>query len=51
MKVLCEEGPSPQSKVAQIWRYPVKSMASERLEQARVGPLGIQGDRVVHVEG
>ena len=37
-------------KVAQIWRYPVKSMAGERLEQARVGPLGIEGDRVVHVE-
>ena len=37
-------------KVAQIWRYPVKSMAGERLEQARIGPLGIEGDRVVHVE-
>lgn len=29
-------------KVAQIWRYPVKSMAGERLEQARIGPLGIE---------
>ncbi len=37
-------------KIAQIWRYPVKSMAGERLEQARIGPLGIEGDRVVHVE-
>jgi hypothetical protein len=37
-------------KVAQIWRYPVKSMAGERLEHARIGPLGIEGDRVVHVE-
>lgn len=37
-------------KVAQIWRYPVKSMAGERLERARIGPLGIEGDRVVHVE-
>ncbi len=37
-------------KVAQIWRYPVKSMAGEQLEQARIGPLGIEGDRVVHVE-
>ncbi len=37
-------------KVAQIWRYPVKSMARERLDQARIGPLGIDGDRVVHVE-
>jgi len=37
-------------KIAQIWRYPVKSMAGERLNRARIGPLGIEGDRVVHVE-
>ena len=37
-------------KVAQIWRYPVKSMAGEQLDRARIGPLGIEGDRVVHVE-
>ena len=37
-------------KVAQIWRYPVKSMAGEQLTSARIGPLGIEGDRVVHVE-
>jgi uncharacterized protein YcbX len=37
-------------KIAQIWRYPVKSMAGERLEHVRIGPLGIEGDRVVHVE-
>jgi uncharacterized protein len=37
-------------KVGQIWRYPVKSMAGEQLERARIGPLGIEGDRVVHVE-
>lgn len=36
--------------VAEIWRYPVKTMAGERLERARVGPLGIDGDRIVHVE-
>ncbi len=36
--------------VAQIWRYPVKSMAGERLDHARIGSLGIEGDRVVHVE-
>jgi len=34
--------------VAQLWRYPVKTMAGERLERAKVGPLGIEGDRVVH---
>jgi len=37
-------------KVAQIWRYPVKSMAGEQLNRARIGSLGIEGDRVVHVE-
>ena len=36
--------------VEQIWRYPVKSMAGELLNHARIGPLGIEGDRVVHVE-
>ena len=36
-------------KVAQIWRYPVKSMAGERLNHARIGSLGIKGDRIVHV--
>lgn len=36
--------------LAEIWRYPVKTMAGERLPRARVGALGIEGDRVVHVE-
>ena len=37
-------------KVAEIWRYPVKTMAGEKLQRARLGPLGIEGDRIVHVE-
>ena len=37
-------------KVSEIWRYPVKSMAGERLETAHLTSLGIDGDRVVHVE-
>jgi len=37
-------------KIIEIWRYPVKTMAGEKLERAGVGPLGIEGDRVVHVE-
>lgn len=37
-------------KVAQIWRYPVKSMAGEQMDHARIGPRGIEGERVVHVE-
>ena len=31
--------------VKEIWRYPVKSMAGERLKRASVGALGIHGDR------
>jgi uncharacterized protein len=31
--------------VEQIWRYPVKSMAGERLSACTVGSLGIPGDR------
>jgi uncharacterized protein YcbX len=31
--------------VREIWRYPVKSMGGERLEQATVGEQGITGDR------
>jgi len=37
-------------KVAEIWRYPVKTMAGEKLDRVGVGPLGIEGDRVVRVE-
>jgi len=37
-------------KVADIWRYPVKTMAGEKLQRAGIGSLGIEGDRVVHVE-
>ena len=36
--------------IAEIWRYPVKTMGGEKLERARLGPLGIEGDRIVHVE-
>jgi uncharacterized protein YcbX len=36
--------------VAELWRYPVKSLAGERLQRAAIGRNGIAGDRVVHVE-
>jgi hypothetical protein len=36
--------------VVELWRYPVKTMAGERLQRVRVGSLGIEGDRVVHVQ-
>lgn len=32
-------------KVAEIWRYPVKSMLGEQLDQADIDPGGIRGDR------
>jgi MOSC domain-containing protein len=36
-------------RIAELWRYPVKSLAGERLERADVTANGIAGDRVVHV--
>lgn len=37
--------------VQELWRYPVKSMAGERISEAFLGPSGIPGDRIVHVAG
>lgn len=37
--------------LAELWRYPVKSMAGERLTEAALGPDGIEGDRVVLAVG
>lgn len=37
-------------RVQEIWRYPVKSMAGERLQSARLTALGIDGDRIVQVQ-
>jgi uncharacterized protein YcbX len=36
--------------VKELWRYPVKSMRGEPLEQAEVRRDGVAGDRLVHVE-
>jgi uncharacterized protein YcbX len=30
------------------WRYPVKSLRGEPLQEALLTPLGIEGDRLVH---
>lgn len=35
--------------LAQIWRYPVKSLAGERLDEAEIVTSGIPGDRAVHL--
>lgn len=37
--------------VAELWRYPVKSLAGERLSATLIGPEGIPGDRTVRVRG
>ena len=37
--------------VAGLWRYPVKTLAGERLSKAVIGPDGISGDRIVLVRG
>jgi uncharacterized protein YcbX len=36
-------------RISELWRYPVKSMAGERLERARLGLDGIPGDRQLYV--
>ena len=36
--------------VAELWRYPVKSLAGEMLQDVELSENGIAGDRVVHVE-
>jgi uncharacterized protein len=37
--------------VAALWRYPVKSLAGERLSSAVIGSHGVAGDRIVRVRG
>lgn len=44
------EAESLPMHVAELWRYPVKSMGGEKLDRAVLSALGIAGDRVVHVE-
>lgn len=35
--------------LAELWRYPVKSMTGERLDESVIGALGIPGDREWYV--
>ena len=37
--------------LGQLWRYPVKSMAGERVERASLTEHGVPGDRLVWVRG
>jgi uncharacterized protein YcbX len=36
-------------QIAELWRYPVKSLGGERLHEVYVTATGLVGDRVVHV--
>ena len=36
-------------RISQLWRYPVKSMAGERLDEAHLAVDGIPGDRLLYV--
>ncbi len=38
-------------RIAELWRYPVKSLRGEPLEQAHLTRDGVAGDRLVHVAG
>jgi uncharacterized protein YcbX len=38
-------------RVAELWRFPVKSLGGERLERTDLGDRGIPGDRLVWVLG
>src|SRR6266404_2164053 len=35
--------------LAEVWRYPVKSMAGEMLSEATIGEMGVAGDRELYV--
>ena len=37
-------------RLAEIWRYPVKSMGGEMLTETAIGEEGVPGDRLVRVE-
>jgi uncharacterized protein YcbX len=40
-----DAGVSPDLRVLEVWRFAVKSLLGERLDQAELGPEGIVGDR------
>jgi uncharacterized protein len=49
-RLLKERGGFFSMYLKEIWRYPVKSMAGEKLEEAELTPLGIAGDRQILVQ-
>jgi len=43
------ERPSTAMRVMELWRYPVKSLAGERVQAANLTRDGVPGDRIVQV--
>ena len=41
--------PTGPLHVAELWRYPVKSLAGERIDESDVLADGVAGDRLIHV--
>jgi uncharacterized protein len=39
----------PVGTVAQVWRYPVKSLQGEQVERLEIGPGGAKGDRTLAI--
>jgi uncharacterized protein YcbX len=39
-------GAMTMGQVDELWRYPVKSLGGEQIEQAEIGPRGVRGDRL-----
>jgi hypothetical protein len=48
---LRSRGEGSTMHVAELWRYPVKSLGGERLDVAELTTEGIEGDRLVQVYG
>src|SRR5688500_872085 len=40
---------TPVGTVAQVWRYPVKSLQGEQVERLEIGPGGAKGDRTLAI--
>ena len=38
-------------RIGELWRYPVKTLAGERITESALTADGIPGDRLVHVRG
>jgi hypothetical protein len=51
MSLADDASPIASLYVAGLWRYPVKTLAGEAIDEAMITANGIPGDRIVHVRG